>query len=643
MNNLCICSFPYCNEITSIQFINKETIYCSCLNGHTIQKNIEEEIKKNTEVKENLQNYTKCSEHNINYHYYCKNCNINICNYCKNKHNNHNYFSLVEKIPSNNIFNSLGKYLLFQKTNLKNINKLFNELITTLSNQFNTMYTSLNNYLQCHEKILNFSKKFICHYNSINNINYLFNKIFPESKKYNNQDNNINYEDLKTEISNIGILKSIEKIYNYLGEIFISTEKKITDANNYNNSEINFSISFNQPCNITPLNEIKVNEYKLYKNKTQLFKNIHYNLTPYKILNEHVEEIRNIISLDNGFFVSSSLDCNIKIFNSLTGEIFCSFQEPYNDQICYIIKLKNIYKNEDEQQINLLILSRHLIFIKFNILNNDNEKIQIMQSIDNNGVYISQAIQLNNLYIITYDDNNEIKIYTLNNLTQTYILYNFNINNKNIEYCSFLEIKPNIFAASSNSNLENGENCIKIFDINNLIEDGKNKIINNLNCSTGRDSMTMIKKNILCVGLQFFDNEKNNKNFVNGIALIDINLYEIIQIIEDYRVHSICLINLYICFDMLNKDDFYKKENLFLEQKLLGVAGYDEDKEIREIKLFKIIEKGNESVELSIENEIFLVHEGFINSIKWLGNGILVTGSSDQMISLFNLKEKNDK
>ena len=316
MNNLCICSFPYCDEITSIKFVNKEMISYQCLKGHIIQKNIEEIIKEKKEKNENQIQYIKCTEHNIKYHYFCKTCNINICNYCKNRHINHNYFSLIDKIPSDNIFNSLEKYITFQKINIKNIKLLFNELITSLSNQFNTMYISLNNYLLCHEKILNFSKECIYHYNSINNINYLFNKIFPESKKYENGANN--YEDLKNEINNIGIIKGIEKVYNYLGEIFISTEKKINDANNYNNSKIDYLILFNKPCNITPLNENKVNEYKLLKNKNQLFNNISYNFIPYKILNEHVEEIRNIISLDNGFFASSYINISFsELLNSI--------------------------------------------------------------------------------------------------------------------------------------------------------------------------------------------------------------------------------------------------------------------------------------------------------------------------------------
>ena len=212
-----------------------------------------------------------------------------------------------------------------------------------------------------------------------------------------------------------------------------------------------------------------------------------------------------------------------------------------------------------------------------------------MQSIDNNGIYISQGIQLSNSDIITYNDNNEIKIYKFNQKTKTYLLVYYNINFKDIEFCSLLEIKSNIFVASSNEKLEKGENIIKFFnklDKDIFINDDKNIIIKNINCSTGRDSLSIIQKNkILAVGLQYFDNYNNNKNnlnhLVNGIGLIDINCYQVIQIIENYRVHSMCTINLYINYSMLNINDIFKSVNLYKKRKILVTAGYDKEQEIR--------------------------------------------------------------
>jgi hypothetical protein len=401
----------------------------------------------------------------------------------------------------------------------------------------------------------------------------------------------------------------------------------------------------------------KINRYEQEKIKNQI-KNIKFELQQYKILNEHEQEIRNIISFNNGFFGSSSLDI-FKIFNSLTGECVLSMKEPYEDQICYILKIKS-NNNFNNEETNLLLLSRHLIFIRFNnsyYYENkamdidefeERNSFEIIQSIDNYGIYISQGIQLANSDIIVYDDNNKIKIYKLNPKTQTYLLMHYNINFSDLEFCSFLEIKPNIFVASSNENLEKGENVIKVFDTNEkeiYTNDSKTITIKNINCSTGRDSLCMIKKNkLLAVGLQQFNKDKTNKNInlVNGIGIVDAITYQIIQIIEDYRVHSMCTISLYINYDMINKDNIFKKENFYTKRKILVTAGYDREKEIRLIKFFEIVQIENDDkskcrfIELINKNEIISQHEGFINSLKWLENGILVSGSSDKMIFLYN-------
>ena len=55
-------------------------------------------------------------------------------------------------------------------------------------------------------------------------------------------------------------------------------------------------------------------------------------------------------------------------------------------------------------------------------------------------------------------------IYTAKNIgrylreKQIPLTFPYNINFSDLEFCSFLEIKPNIFVASSNENLEKGEN-----------------------------------------------------------------------------------------------------------------------------------------------------------------------------------------
>ena len=156
--------------------------------------------------------------------------------------------------------------------------------------------------------------------------------------------------------------------------------------------------------------------------------------------------------------------------------------------------------------------------------------------------------------------------------------------------------------------------------------------------------MTMIQKNkILAIGLQNF--EKNNQeknNNINGIALIDIDHYQIIQIIDEYRVHSMCNINIYLNYNMLNKSDIFKNESFYIKKKFLVTAGYDKEEETRLIKFFEVVKEGNKFIDINKQFEIISAHEGFINSIKWLENGMIVTGSSDKMIFLYNYINQNN-
>lgn len=73
-----------------------------------------------------------------------------------------------------------------------------------------------------------------------------------------------------------------------------------------------------------------------------------------------------------------------------------------------ILKINSNNNLNSNEETNILLLSRHLIFIRFNnsyyynhqtIDSNEieeNDSIQILQTIDNNNVFISQGIQLTN-------------------------------------------------------------------------------------------------------------------------------------------------------------------------------------------------------------------------------------------------------
>ena len=656
MNNICKCPFPYCDDISLIQFNNLNQISYNCLRNHKITKGISDLLINNNSDKEKNNIYDFCKIHKKKYFYFCESCRINFCNFCKEKHNKHKFFSIIEKIPSKNIYNRLDIFINKQKKELENIKKLFNELIQKGKEEFDKIFNILYKYILCEESMIKFSLNNINHMISIENIKYILNINLKENIS-NLYKIKFNIEELNSKIDKSPIFEKIDKVFKYIENIYYKSNEKINKEKIDKN---NFNIYYTNIFKDKKKNRDNVlkNEYDEMQEKIKKLK-FEFNL--HKILNEHEGEIRNIISLNNGFFISSSLDGTLKIFNSLTGECFLSMNEPYNDQICQIIKIQ---PNKEDNRIDktyILLLSRHLIFIRLNNdifynhenldVNDDNIYLEILQNIDNNGIYISQGIQLTNSDIVTYNDDNKLKIYKLNPQTKTYLLHKFNINLNLIEFCSLLEIKPNIFVASSNEHLDNGENILKIFDLNeNDINKKLNKeiVIKNINCSTGRDSLCIIQKNkVLAVGLQNFndkDNSKKNINFVDGIAIVDVNFYQVIQIIEDFRVHSLCKINFYVNYFLMNKDDIFKKEMCFTKRKILAAAGYDQENEKRLIKFYEILNEdniydNNKYINIIKRSEIISEHEGFINSIKWLDNGLLATCSSDRMIFLYKYSD----
>ena len=659
MNNICKCPFSYCEDITSIKFLNINKMLFTCLRNHILTMGINQFQflhGKNLNNNEIYSKYDICKTHNKKYFYFCETCKINFCYSCKSKHYEHKYISIIEKIPSKKICNDLEIFINKQKNEMEKIKNQFYELIKQYKEEFDNIFEKLSTYLLFEEFILKFSINNIYHMSSIKNIKHIVELNFYENISNLNKVK-FDFEELNSSLKECPIFEKIDKVFKYIENIYIKSNEKINkDRIEKNDFKIYYTNLFKgKRKSLEMINKSEYNEIQ------EKIKKMKYEFYLYKILNEHNGEIRNLISLNNGLFISSSLDGILKIFNSLTGECLLSMNEPYGDQICQIIKLK---PNKDYNKLDktyILLFSRHLIFLRLdndflynkeNVdLNNGNLEIELLQTIDNNGIYISQGIQLSNSDIITYNDNNEIKIYKLNPQTQTYLLHKYNINLNLIEFCSLLEIKPNFFAASSNKHLDNGENILKIFDLNENELNGKlkeDKIIKNLNCSTGRDSLCMLQKNkILAVGLQNFNDKidiNKNINYTDGIAIVNVNIYQVIQIIEDFRVHSLCKIKLYVNYSLINRNDVFKKENLNNKIKILAAAGYEQENEKRLIKLYEIVEEENKLnknkyVCIIKKSEIISEHEGFINSIKWLENGLLVTCSSDKMIFLYKYSD----
>ena len=165
MNNICKCPFPYCDDISLIQFNNLNQISYNCLRNHKITKGISDLLINNNSDKEKNNIYDFCKIHKKKYFYFCEFCRINFCNFCKEKHNKHKFFSIIEKIPSKNIYNRLDIFINKQKKELENIKKLFNELIQKGKEEFDKIFNILYKYILCEESMIKFS---------LNNISYNF-------------------------------------------------------------------------------------------------------------------------------------------------------------------------------------------------------------------------------------------------------------------------------------------------------------------------------------------------------------------------------------------------------------------------------------------------------------------------------------
>ena len=295
MNNICKCPFSYCDDISSIYFINPNQISFNCFRNHSIIKEINQ-LQKD----ENINIYDLCKIHKKKFCYFCDTCKINFCCKCKENHIDHKYISIIEKIPSKYILNNLLEFINKEKNELENIKKLFYELVQNIKEEFDKIYNIFYCYLLCEESVLKFSINNINHFNSIENIKYIFDINFNEYKYNEKTKTNLykikfNFEELNTSIKEKSIFEKIEKVYKYIENIYISSTEKIDKDKLFKKS---FNINY-----INIFKDKKNNKNKVipkdYNEMNEKINKIKFELNQYKILNEHEGEIRNIISLNN--------------------------------------------------------------------------------------------------------------------------------------------------------------------------------------------------------------------------------------------------------------------------------------------------------------------------------------------------------
>jgi hypothetical protein len=239
-----------------------------------------------------------------------------------------------------------------------------------------------------------------------------------------------------------------------------------------------------------------------------------------------ISGVNNLCILKNGnLCISSDFGLvNIYKYNQKINnfEIINKLTPLKNNVIKYVTQLSNDI---------LICCSKKLIIGKS--YNNDlnYEIYQIIDEFDN--FNIVKVIELTNNYLVTYDRGYQIsvfkEIYTNQNQIQYQLIYNKI--NKGEQVYSLLalpynKIKDIQYISTSNNFNSNGNNCLRFysseFNYKNF------DTIYDLNCSRFVDSVLMINDTILCLGIQ----DSSSLNSINGIALIDIKIRQIVTFIE---------------------------------------------------------------------------------------------------------------
>ena len=363
--------------------------------------------------------------------------------------------------------------------------------------------------------------------------------------------------------------------------------KNFKNLENYMN---NISISkflILDKCNKESSNN---NKNKEYKSKNPNIKDIlkranklsnlfnYFSETTHKLMSinkttidNELRRINNMLMLQDGNLCFSSDFGEFVIFK-LNKEI-----EKY-EKISEITPIKNSSINYITQLSNELLVccSKKLIIGE---LTEDDTKYNIIQQIDEFDNYnIVKVIELSNKYLATYDRGFQISIFTpIYNGENNNIEYQliFNKINKGEQLCSLLALpqKDNNdvqYISTSNSHYSNGNGCVRFYSSKYNYK-SFDAIYDDLNCSIYVNSLLMINKKILAVGI------KNNNAFdlsKDGIALIDINFRQIVTFIQSEYPNAIYKLNndLFVVACNNSKDE----NDTFISQKKFNFYYIDE-------------------------------------------------------------------
>ena len=244
-----------------------------------------------------------------------------------------------------------------------------------------------------------------------------------------------------------------------------------------------------------------------------------------KTLKTHSEPVNSILLLKNGNFASASSD-KIVVYSK-------------NDftPILRITEFKFYISHITELHTENTILFCHNGFSIIQ-LSDDNKKYKLKNSFTerygmNKAIEYEYIKQNNKKYNLFISAIYGVHIFEIDENFDTINFIKI-INEQELVFNIF-RLNKDMFIYTSNSMLSNGNNCIRFWNFEPL---QNIKTINNLYCSPGIYSLAKFQENILLLGLEKNKNSikcVNDKYNINGIIIIDVIIYEIIQIIETHE------------------------------------------------------------------------------------------------------------
>jgi hypothetical protein len=377
----------------------------------------------------------------------------------------------------------------YQKTNLEKITNDFNKLIQKIVDDYTFLLQNKLSSLIFQNKIINTYINCPDDANAIKNFKNL-----------------CNYMNTNISLTSLLILNKC-------------SSKEIVDDNKNNGEGNETNRSMNLMINrISSLTEI----FNYFSKTTHQLMSLNNNT-----INNEMIKINNMITLKNGNLCFSSESCQFGIYK-LNQE-----NERY-EMISRITPIKNSPINYITQLSNgLLVCCTKKILI--GELTDGDTNYNILQQIDEFDNYgVVKVIELSNNYLAAYDRGFQISIF-MPNYNKNKIEYQliFNRINKGEHLCSLYALPSNDmndvqFISTSNNHYSTGKDCLKFYSSlkNYQILD----TIYDINCSDFVDSLLMINKQILAVGIR--NSYDLNYTNGNGIVLIDIIYRQIVTIIE---------------------------------------------------------------------------------------------------------------